>query len=57
MALAPIYYRGAAAAIVVFDVTRAESFKQANMWVKELRESMEEIGLIALVGNKIDLED
>lgn len=32
--LAPMYYRGAAAAIVVYDMTSADSFKRAKDWVK-----------------------
>uniref|UniRef100_A0A452YAZ4 Ras-related protein RABF1 n=1 Tax=Aegilops tauschii subsp. strangulata TaxID=200361 RepID=A0A452YAZ4_AEGTS len=34
-ALAPLYYRGAGAAIVVYDITSAESFNKAQYWVKE----------------------
>lgn len=33
-ALAPLYYRGAAAAVVVYDITSPESFKKAQYWVK-----------------------
>ena len=33
-ALAPLYYRGAAAAIVVYDITSPESFSKAQYWVK-----------------------
>jgi hypothetical protein len=32
--LAPLYYRGAAAAIVAYDITNPESFKKAQYWVK-----------------------
>lgn len=32
--LAPMYYRGAQAAIVVYDITSAESFERAQAWVK-----------------------
>ena len=35
--LAPLYYRGANAAIVVFDLTSAPSFTRAAHWVGELR--------------------
>lgn len=34
--LAPMYYRGAAAAIVVYDITSTESFERAKKWVEEL---------------------
>jgi small GTP-binding protein len=33
-ALAPLYYRGAAAAVVVYDITSPESFSKAQYWVK-----------------------
>lgn len=31
--LAPMYYRGAAAAVIVYDVTSKESFEGARSWV------------------------
>lgn len=33
-ALAPLYYRGAAVAVVVYDITSPESFSKAQYWVK-----------------------
>lgn len=35
--LAPMYYRGAATAIVVYDITNRQSFTRAKSWVKELQ--------------------
>ena len=35
--LAPMYYRGAAAAVVVYDLTNMQSFLRAKSWVKELQ--------------------
>ena len=32
-----MYYRGAAAAIVVYDITNPDSFAGAKSWVKELQ--------------------
>ncbi|PSC71957.1 ras-related RHN1-like [Micractinium conductrix] len=56
--LAPMYYRGAAAAIVVYDITHPASFERAKKWVWELRQNVQNAGLIiALVGNKVDLAD
>ncbi|CAM9161168.1 unnamed protein product [Scytosiphon promiscuus] len=54
--LAPMYYRGAAAAIVVYDVTNKESFNGAKSWVKELQRRGDPNVIIALAGNKADLE-
>ena len=33
-ALAPLYYRGAGVAVIVYDITSPESFKKAQYWVK-----------------------
>jgi Ras-related protein Rab-5C len=54
--LAPMYYRGAAAAIVVFDITKKDSFNGAKSWVKELQRRGDPNVVIALAGNKSDLE-
>lgn len=35
--LAPMYYRGAQAAIVVYDIQNRDSFQRAKTWVKELQ--------------------
>ena len=32
-----MYYRGAQAAIVVYDITNADTFARAKNWVKELQ--------------------
>ena len=53
--LAPMYYRGAQAAIVVYDITNADSFVRAQNWVKELQRQGNPNIVIALAGNKIDL--
>eukprot|EP00758_Cryptobia_borreli_P005796 Tbor_TRINITY_DN4987_c8_g8::TRINITY_DN4987_c8_g8_i1::g.9825::m.9825 len=55
-ALAPMYYRGASAALVVYDITSEDSFRKAMSWVRELRQNGDPKILITLVGNKIDLE-
>merc|ERR1712182_53783 len=53
--LAPMYYRGAAAAVVVYDITNADSFSRAKSWVKELQRQGSPNIVIALAGNKCDL--
>ena len=55
--LAPMYYRGAAAAIVVYDITNYDSFLRDKQWVKELQRQGNTNIVIALTGNKQDLED
>ncbi|GAA95133.1 uncharacterized protein L969DRAFT_628261 [Mixia osmundae IAM 14324] len=53
--LAPMYYRNAAAAVVVYDVTSAVSLDKAKSWVAELQRQATPNIVIAFVGNKIDL--
>lgn len=54
-ALAPMYYRGAEAAIVVYDVTSEQSFEKAARWITELENHASKDIVIALAGNKVDL--
>ncbi|KAK3815739.1 MAG: small GTPase superfamily, partial [Linnemannia elongata] len=53
--MAPMYYRGANAAILVYDITSEESFRDMSSWVEELRKNMTEDLIIHVVGNKLDL--
>ncbi|GJE86012.1 Rab family GTPase [Phanerochaete sordida] len=53
--LAPMYYRNAQAAVVVYDVTKASSLEKAKTWVKELQRQANPNIVIALAGNKVDL--
>ncbi|MFX1315635.1 MAG: GTP-binding protein, partial [Promethearchaeota archaeon] len=50
------YLSKAEAGILVFDVTRRETFENIESWFSEFIKASEKISLI-LVGNKIDLED
>lgn len=47
--------RGAAAAVVVFDITNADSFAKAKSWVKELQRMGNPNMIMSLAGNKADL--
>ena len=53
--LAPMYYRGAKASIVVYSITSKESFERAKLWVSELKHNCDNM-VICLMGNKSDLE-
>ncbi|ODQ78234.1 hypothetical protein BABINDRAFT_177436 [Babjeviella inositovora NRRL Y-12698] len=53
--LAPMYYRNAQAALVVYDVTKPASFIKARHWIRELHEQAAPNIIIALCGNKYDL--
>lgn len=50
------YYRGTIGCLLVYDITRRESFDSVTMWLSELRKFCDPKIVIALVGNKIDLE-
>ncbi|KAM9788396.1 LOW QUALITY PROTEIN: ras-related protein Rab-24 [Neosynchiropus ocellatus] len=53
-AMSRIYYRGARAAIVCYDLTDSSSFQRARFWVQELQ-NCEEHCKIYLCGTKSDL--
>ena len=48
-------FRGAQAAIVVYDITNPDTFERAKSWVKELQRQARADIVIALAGNKSDL--
>ncbi|GAA6063188.1 hypothetical protein JCM10212_006854 [Sporobolomyces blumeae] len=53
--MAPLYYRGALAAILVYDVTDEASFEDIKIWLEELRKNMSDELIILVVGAKADL--
>jgi len=55
-AMAPMYYRKANAAILVFDVTKQSSFNDMKSWIEELQRNSEGHLVICILGNKTDLE-
>ena len=55
--LGPIYYRNAAAAVVVFDVTNQASFDRIGSWISSFIDVAGESAFVYIVGNKIDIED
>eukprot|EP01017_Pseudomicrothorax_dubius_P020588 TRINITY_DN2240_c0_g1_i2.p1 TRINITY_DN2240_c0_g1~~TRINITY_DN2240_c0_g1_i2.p1 ORF type:complete len:195 (+),score=33.74 TRINITY_DN2240_c0_g1_i2:113-697(+) len=57
-AMAPLYYRDASVAILVYDVLDAKSFKSLEYWIKELDNKVKQDKLIlALAGNKCDVPE
>ncbi|KAJ4718149.1 Ras-related protein [Melia azedarach] len=54
--LAPMYYRGAAAAVVVYDISNMDTYNRAKKWVQELQRQGNQNLVMALVANKIDLD-
>ncbi|KAK8846870.1 hypothetical protein IAR55_005960 [Kwoniella newhampshirensis] len=49
------YFRGAAGALLVYDVTRRDSFDHVTSWLEDLRKHADENVSIILVANKTDL--
>lgn len=55
--LVPMYYRGAGAAILVFDLSKPESMDALRKWVYELKSKGPPDLILALCGNKSDLKE
>jgi len=53
--IARSYYRDAAGCLLVFDVTRKESFNHLEKWLQETRQFANPNIAITIVGNKADL--
>jgi small GTP-binding protein len=53
--LAPMYYRDARAAVIVFDVTSKQSFAEASEWLTEFRDRGQPSALVVAAANKVDL--
>ncbi|KAL8229784.1 hypothetical protein R6Q57_014684 [Mikania cordata] len=56
-AVTSAYYRGALGAMLVYDITKRRSFDNVAGWVEELRAHADNSIVIALIGNKADLEE
>ncbi|KAI5074310.1 hypothetical protein GOP47_0010271 [Adiantum capillus-veneris] len=55
-AVTSAYYRGAVGALVVYDISRRQSFDDIGRWLEELRVHSDMSVVAMLVGNKCDLE-
>jgi Ras-related protein Rab-2A len=49
------YYRGAAVAIIVYDITNRHTFTNTIKWLDDIKEINNDNTLIVIVGNKADL--
>ena len=52
----PMYYKGAKAIIIVFDITDNETYEGAKKWIEEIQ-SHNNSAYLSLLGNKIDLDN
>ncbi|KAJ6571176.1 ras family-domain-containing protein [Mycena capillaripes] len=55
-AITSAYYRGAAGALLVYDIAKHATYVNATRWLKELRDHADSNIVIMLVGNKSDLK-
>jgi small GTP-binding protein len=55
--LTPVYFRSAAAALLVFDLSNRQSFEHLDDWVTSFRSSSRDRAILFLIGNKCDLTD
>jgi len=49
------YYRGAAGALLVYDVSRRETFNHISNWLQDARNLTSDATCLVLIGNKSDL--
>ncbi|TYZ69076.1 hypothetical protein PybrP1_008454 [[Pythium] brassicae (nom. inval.)] len=52
--MAPMYYRNAKAAILVFDLLNEATFEKIKEWLQDLRHHVGDDIVLAVVGNKCD---
>jgi len=50
------YYRGAAGALLVYDITRRDTFNHLTTWLDDARQHSNSNMVIMLIGNKTDQE-
>jgi small GTP-binding protein len=53
--LVPMYSRGAAVAVVVFDLSNSESFADVAAWIRQVHTDVSASCRIVVAGNKLDL--
>ena len=51
------HYRRAVGALLVYDITKKDTFVKVSQWLEELRMNAEPDIVVMLVGNKVDLVD
>ena len=56
-AITRTYYKGAIGALLVYDITRKDSFEHITKWLQEVRNNGSKDICCILIGNKKDLEE
>ena len=54
-AITSAYYRGAVGALLVYDITKRQTFENVQRWLRELRDHADSNIIIMMAGNKSDL--
>ena len=50
------YFEGAFGCIIVYDITREDTFTELDRWISDFRSVVGDDAAISIIGNKIDLE-
>mmetsp|Transcript_94503 Transcript_94503/g.130185 ORF Transcript_94503/g.130185 Transcript_94503/m.130185 type:complete len:147 (+) Transcript_94503:48-488(+) len=53
--VASAYYKGAVGALLVYDITKTESYENVSKWMEEIEKNGSESIVLMLIGNKSDL--
>lgn len=56
-AITRTYYKGAIGALLVYDITRRDTFTHVTKWLEEVKSNSSKHICVILIGNKKDLED
>ena len=56
-AITRTYYKGAIGALLVYDITRRDTFTHVTKWLEEVKSNSSKSICVILIGNKKDLED
>ena len=53
--LTKLFYKDSKIIIFVYDITRKKTFEELEFWTKEIEDSLKNVHVIGIIGNKIDL--
>ena len=54
-ALNTIYYQGAVGALILYDISKIETFEKVKKWINELHENVGKDIILVIAGNKFDI--
>ena len=55
--IAKNYFKGSHGILLLYDITKTNSFENIREWIRDIKEEVSEKAIIFLIGNKIDLEE